>query len=256
LGIISGGTTVQITGSNFSAGTTAVQFGGMNASSFTVISDTAISAVVPAHAIGSVSVDVTAGGSTNAANTLFTYTTDNQNVQVTVTVTVPGQADIRWGAATTADDSGAARAGTIAPYTWILKDSEFGAANQVNLGATYATNDAGYPHTLTIANVSKTDSTIKLDAQCTDAYSGTGIAWTAGNPAGTDVFLLTAQLGASAVVPISPGPATLNPLVANFLLKGIDQNLVLQLTTPSAVTNLATVGATQTVIMTLIATAN
>src|SRR6185295_7017792 len=35
LGLLSGGTTVQITGSNFSAGTTVVQFGGTNASSFT-----------------------------------------------------------------------------------------------------------------------------------------------------------------------------------------------------------------------------
>ncbi|KAF2518563.1 T9SS type B sorting domain-containing protein [Flavobacterium salilacus subsp. salilacus] len=43
------GTTVTITGSGFEAGTTAVQFNGVDAESFTVISDTEIEAVVPAN---------------------------------------------------------------------------------------------------------------------------------------------------------------------------------------------------------------
>ncbi|MFE7837761.1 IPT/TIG domain-containing protein [Streptomyces sp. NPDC057474] len=70
-GPVSGGTTVTLTGANFS-GATAVQFGGVAASSFTVDSSTQITAVAPAHAVGAVAVTVTTpGGTSNPAGYVY-----------------------------------------------------------------------------------------------------------------------------------------------------------------------------------------
>lgn len=67
-----GGTSVTLTGSNFT-GATAVILGGTAATSFTVNSATQITAVAPAHAAGAVNVVVaTPGGSATASNG-FTY---------------------------------------------------------------------------------------------------------------------------------------------------------------------------------------
>ncbi len=68
---VGGGTSVTITGSGL-ASATSVTFGGV-AATFTVNSDSSISAVSPAHSAGSVEVVVTTpGGSSTAAGT-FTY---------------------------------------------------------------------------------------------------------------------------------------------------------------------------------------
>ena len=71
-----GGTGVTITGTAFT-GATAVSFGGTAAQTFTVTSDTSISAVAPAHAAGVVDVIVTTpqGSSPASAGDQFTYTT-------------------------------------------------------------------------------------------------------------------------------------------------------------------------------------
>jgi hypothetical protein len=67
-----GGETVTITGASFTDAT-HVSIGGTAVLGFTVVSDTSIIAVTPAHAFGPASVVVHRGASTNAANTLFTY---------------------------------------------------------------------------------------------------------------------------------------------------------------------------------------
>lgn len=69
---IFGGRTVTITGTGFTDAT-AVTFGGTAATSFTVLDDTSIQAVVPAGSIGPASVLVTTPAGTNAANSLLTY---------------------------------------------------------------------------------------------------------------------------------------------------------------------------------------
>lgn len=53
-----GGTSVVITGRNFSTAT-AVDFGATPAASYTIDSDTQITAVSPAHAAGAISLGVT-----------------------------------------------------------------------------------------------------------------------------------------------------------------------------------------------------
>jgi spore germination protein YaaH len=69
-----GGTNVTITGCAFT-GTTAVKFGSTPAASFTFVSDSELTAVSPAHAVGTVTVGVTAatGASAAASSDLFTF---------------------------------------------------------------------------------------------------------------------------------------------------------------------------------------
>lgn len=73
LGTTAGGTTVTITGTDFT-GATAVTFAGVAATSFTVDSATQITAVTPAGAsAGDVDVAVTTGGGTTALASGFRY---------------------------------------------------------------------------------------------------------------------------------------------------------------------------------------
>ena len=82
-GVTTGGTSVTITGTNFTAAT-AVDFGAADASSFTVVSDTEIMAVTPDPAAGVVAVTVTTPGGTSAITPAddFTFT-------LPLTTTVP-----------------------------------------------------------------------------------------------------------------------------------------------------------------------
>lgn len=66
-GPASGGTVVTVTGSNLST-TTSVRFGGDTAA-FVVLSDTQVTATVPAGPVGDVSVSVTTAGGTSGAVT-------------------------------------------------------------------------------------------------------------------------------------------------------------------------------------------
>lgn len=67
-----GGSSVTITGANFT-GATDVTFGGTSATDITVVDAGTITATTPAHAAGTVSVEVTTPNGANAANTLYTY---------------------------------------------------------------------------------------------------------------------------------------------------------------------------------------
>jgi hypothetical protein len=84
VGPATGGTTVTITGTGFT-GATAVMFGAQAATSFTVVSDTQITAASPAGAAGIVDVTVTTPGGTSAATLAdqFTYQLTPLNLVVT-----------------------------------------------------------------------------------------------------------------------------------------------------------------------------
>lgn len=75
-GPVAGGTSVTITGTDFT-NATAVKFGANNAASFTVASATSITAVSPAGAAGEVNITVTTPGGTSAVVPVgkFTYVT-------------------------------------------------------------------------------------------------------------------------------------------------------------------------------------
>jgi IPT/TIG domain/Cysteine-rich secretory protein family len=74
-GSTAGGTAVTISGSGFSNGATGVKFGTTAAVSFSVVNDTTITAVSPAHAFGAVDVTVTTATGTSPASSRdrFTY---------------------------------------------------------------------------------------------------------------------------------------------------------------------------------------
>jgi hypothetical protein len=75
-GPAAGGTSVTMTGTGFSSGLTSVMFGATAATSFTVVNDTTLTAVSPAHVISTVDITVTTTNGTNASSPLdqFTFT--------------------------------------------------------------------------------------------------------------------------------------------------------------------------------------
>jgi hypothetical protein len=74
-GTTAGGTAVTLTGTGFT-GAPSVTFGGTAATSVVVVNATTITCITPARAAGTASVLVTTPGGTNAANTLFTYSSN------------------------------------------------------------------------------------------------------------------------------------------------------------------------------------
>ena len=92
-GPTAGGTSVTISGDNFT-GATQVKFGSDNATSFTFDNDTQITATSPAGT-GTVDVTVTTTGGTSAASSAdqFTYTVD---VDINVTLQGGGRPDAGW----------------------------------------------------------------------------------------------------------------------------------------------------------------
>jgi len=81
-GPVVGGTEVSITGTKFT-GATAVTFDGIAATEFSVVNDTSITAITPAHEEGAVDVVVTTPG--GSATGTFTY-----EAEVIITPTVTG----------------------------------------------------------------------------------------------------------------------------------------------------------------------
>ena len=69
-----GGTAVTITGTGFGNGVTGVKFGSTAAASFSVVSDTTVTAVSPAHAAGPVDVTVTTAADTSPISPLDHFT--------------------------------------------------------------------------------------------------------------------------------------------------------------------------------------
>ncbi len=108
-GLISGGTTVTITGTNF-VNVSAVTFGGTAATSVNVASNTSLTAVVPAHAAGSVAVVVTtATGSGSKANA-YTYI----NPAPTVTAISPAAGTATGGTVVTITGTNFVNGATVA----------------------------------------------------------------------------------------------------------------------------------------------
>ena len=94
-GPTAGGTSVTITGTNFT-GATAVTIGGAAATSVVVVSATSITAVTPAGTAGAQNVAVTTPGGTGTGTNLYTYAT-----APTVTGISPGSGPTAGGTSVT-----------------------------------------------------------------------------------------------------------------------------------------------------------
>jgi|GEM_PF-584786 len=111
-GPISGGTIITISGTNLT-GTSAVRFGNTNASSFTVVNETTITATAPAGSAGPVHVTVTtpAGTSPAVAEDQFTYIDASSTMSI-VSVD-PGTGPTTGGTIITITGSGFASGATV-----------------------------------------------------------------------------------------------------------------------------------------------
>jgi hypothetical protein len=163
-GTTAGGTTVVLTGTGFT-GATAVMFGGVAATSFTVNSDTQITATSPAQADGDVQVTVTTAAGTSSDATYFTYTAP-----------VPAVTSL-------GTTSGPMYGGTVVTIT----GSGFTGATDVSFGGTAAT-------------FFTVNSDTSISAVSPFAPSGTAhvTVTTAGGPSTTgsgDVFTFTTSTG-------------------------------------------------------------
>jgi polyvinyl alcohol dehydrogenase (cytochrome) len=99
-GPVAGGTTVTITGANFT-GASAVAFGSTNAKSFTLVSSTSITAVSPARPAGVVDITVTAPGGTSALTP-----SDRFRFTPTVTKVTPASGPVAGGTSVTITGTG------------------------------------------------------------------------------------------------------------------------------------------------------
>ncbi|MDN2715587.1 IPT/TIG domain-containing protein [Janthinobacterium sp. SUN120] len=174
-GPAAGGTTVTISGTNFS-GATAVTFGGSAASGFTVNSATQITATAPAGT-GTVDVRVTTAGGTSAtsANDQFTY------------VGAPVVSSI-------SPTSGPAVGGT----TVTISGTGFGSATAVTFGGTAATGFTVNSATQITATAPAGTGTVDVRVTTIGGTSATGPA---------DQFTYVAAPAVSSISPTA-GPAT------------------------------------------------
>jgi hypothetical protein len=157
-GPASGGTAVTLTGTNL-LGATAVKFGTVNATSFTVVSAIQINAVAPPGSAGAVQVTVTTpGGTSNGVTYLYAP------VPV-LTSAVPGQGPLGGGNTVTLFGSGltttnAVRFGsTLAAFTvvsdsWVTAIAPAGSAGAVNVTVSA---EGGTSNAVTYARVAGPD---------------------------------------------------------------------------------------------------
>ena len=168
-GSVSGGTTVSITGTGFSAGAT-VSLGGTTATGVMVNSSTSITATTAAHAIGAVTVVVTnADGQSGLLANGYTYTSSNPAPMVT----------------SVAPNTGPAGGGT----TVTIAGTNFLAGATVSFGGTAATGVTVVSSTsITATTAARAAGTVNVVVTNTDGQNGTltnGYTCTSTSPAPT-----------------------------------------------------------------------
>jgi hypothetical protein len=167
-GPTAGGTSVTISGGNFT-GASAVTFGGVAATSFTVNSAAQISATAPAHAVGAVDVAITTPGGSVTSSGAYTYV-----AVLTLTSTPSALAQLGQ----TYSQTNVAGGGT-SPYTYSIS------AGAVPAGTTFSTTTGLVSGTPTAAGgfsytVKVTDSgaTPQTSTQAVSGSITTGITST------------------------------------------------------------------------------
>ena len=220
-----GGQVFAITGTTLDA-TTAVTINGVSCPPVTgaVGASTSFTATEAWFKTGNIGtggtfdVVVTGGGAATLAKAYMALKTANHNMlQVVVSATAASVPQIAWDTGTTEDDAGLPHAvDSFANYTWIVRDAALsgpvhasGAAATgyfVDLGMTYAINDADNAQALKIKNASRITSTdVKLYAT---AQKNAGV-WALGATPGSEQFSLSATDDASVVKALGLSPVKL-----------------------------------------------
>ncbi len=181
VGPTTGGTVVTITGTNFT-GATAVKFGGVAATSFSVSSSTTIVATSPAEAAGVVDLTVTTPNGTSAVVSADHFTF--QTPTLDSIVIAPSTATITDGAtqlfvATALDQFGKALA-TQPAFTWSLSGQ--GTVTSAGLYTAPATG-SGYSYVSAASGGHTGSAKVTYGPLTTDTWTGLGTTSNWSDPA-------------------------------------------------------------------------
>ena len=196
-GTTAGGTSVTITGTNFT-GATAVKFGVTAATSFTVNSATQITATSPAGSAGAVDITVTTPGGTSATGAAdqFTYVTPAP----TVTGVAPNSGTTAGGTSVTI--TGTNFTGATAVKFGVTAATSFTVNSATQITATSPAGSAGAVD-ITVTTPGGTSATGAADqfTYVTPAPTVTGVAPNSGTTAGGTSVTITGTnfTGATAV---------------------------------------------------------
>jgi len=198
-GSTAGGTSITVNGSNFT-GATAVMFGLVPAASFTIVSDSQITAVSPPQAAGTLDVLVTTYSGTSAASSSdqFTYTTAS-----TPSVTSLGTSSGSTAGGVTVTINGshftgatAVNFGAVAAASFtVVSDSQISAVSPAQAAATVDVTVS------TFAGTSGTGSADQFTYSAASTPSVSAVSPGSGSAAGGDTITVTgsAFTGATAV---------------------------------------------------------
>jgi hypothetical protein len=194
-----GGTLVTVTGTGFT-GATAVMFGNVAATSYTISSDTSLVAIAPPQAAGTVDITVTNYGGTSSTGSAdrFTY---NAAPAPSVTFISPSSGSTTGGTTVTIFGSNFTGASAIsfgsvaAAYFTVTSDIQITAVAPAQAAGTYD---------ITVTTPSGTSSTGSADRFTCNAPSApaiTGLSATSGSTSGGSVITITGSgfTGATAV---------------------------------------------------------
>jgi hypothetical protein len=200
VGPAAGGTSVTITGTGFTAAT-AVSFGGVPAASFTITSDTSITAVSPGAAAGTVDVTVTSAGGTDQTGPfdLFSFV-----AAPTVTSLSPSSGPLNGGNLIVVSGTGLA------------------AVTSVDIGGSYAAVEAQDDTSITvIAPAGESVDNSSLRVTSVGGTASAAYAYTAPDLCGTGcVFTSPATASAFANVPFSFTVSASGYVIPSFTEKG------------------------------------
>ncbi|WHU02967.1 IPT/TIG domain-containing protein [Sphingomonas sp. NIBR02145] len=182
-----GGTSVTITGTNFT-GVTAVTFGGTAATGFTFVNATTITATSPAGSAGTVDIRVTTSGGTSAtsASDQFTYI-----AAPTVTSVSPIAGPTGGGQTVTITGTGFAAAPGTGAVKFGVTNATYTINSNTQITATSPANAAG-TYDVTVATPGGTSATSAADQYTyVSAPTVTSVSPTAGPTSGGTTVTIT-----------------------------------------------------------------
>lgn len=280
---------VELVGSGATVftGATAVgtTVGGTAVTNLLVVDPTHIVMTVPAKSKGSYTISVNSGTPVSVANAIV-YTQANRTLQVSMNIVIAKNITMFWASGTSQDDiqlttqggslHGTTPANSLTPYTWWLRDAEFGLSGvnaTVNLAAVYSTDGTGgtngdgfaadptNAHTILVGTSALTSGApVQIDAMVSDdtpAPAG-AVNWTAAGAAGPNQYLVQACLGTGAQGSTGTKPLVVSP-VANLVAAGstvVPAGMVFNLQVSTPLTSTSALATQHTITVSLIATSN